>query len=57
MLLTDVQTFKIYATAAAAEAAKPDNDEDFHYAVVAVDNGAIIQVLDAEDGSFIANLF
>ncbi len=59
MLLTDVQTFKIYATVAAAEAAAAalKNDEDFKYVVTATDAGAIIKVYDAEDGSFIANLF
>jgi hypothetical protein len=58
MLLTDVQTFKIYQTVAAAEAVVPEDDEDFKYVVTPIGEGkAIIKVYDADNGDFIANLF
>ena len=60
MLLTDHQIYKIYPTVAAAEAVVPVDDEDFKYVVTSDPAGtgkAIIKVYDAEDGSFIANLF
>jgi hypothetical protein len=59
-LLTDQQTFKIYPTVAAAEAAVPEDDEDFKFAVIPDPLGsgkAIIKVYDAGTGDFIANLF